>query len=203
MTPTDDKPFAPACERNKQSILEQLMRWIERPASVLEIGSGTGQHAVHFATQLGDLTWWPSDRADHLEGINRWVAEANLPNLKLAQELDVMQATWPTLRPDHVFSANTAHIMPWTGVKAMLDNVATLLPLNGLFLLYGPFNADGQFTSEGNRQLDAWAREAFAGAGLRDQRDVVNQATKLGLKLREDVAMPANNRLLVFTRMAR
>ncbi len=202
------KPFSTACERNQGPILEQLRHHLaELPAParrstplVLEIGSGTGQHAVHFARHLPDLVWQPSDLAENLPGIRLWVDEAELPNLRPPLELDVSRDRWPVTDPDAVFSANTAHIMAWNRVEAMFAGVATRLPPGGRFVLYGPFNVGGEFTSEGNRALDAWARDAFEGGGLRDLEAIVALGESRGLTHLADVAMPANNRLQVFRR---
>ena len=194
------KPFSGACERNQGPILEQLRRNLVAPARVLEIGSGTGQHAVHFAGNLPYLNWQPSDVLENLPAIRLWVDEAGLPNLRPPLELDVNWRDWPVAAPDAVFSANTAHIMAWEQVEAMFTGVAARLPAGGRFLLYGPFNLGGAFTSEGNRQLDAWARATFPGGGLRNQETIVELATRSGLIAVEDLAMPANNRMQVFQR---
>lgn len=200
--PYDDKPFSAACERNKQPILEQLQRLIggsdDGRLTLLEIGAGTGQHAVHCAAAMPQVNWVATDCAENLPGINRWIDEAGLSNLGPAIELDALQPIWPELTVHHVFSANTAHIMPWTAVEAMFTQVTALLPPNGKFMLYGPFNYNGAFTSDGNQSLDAWARQTFAGGGLRDFDDIVRLASTVDLQLLEDVPMPANNRLLVF-----
>ena len=193
-----DKPFSPSCERNKDPILAQLRKLLAAPARVLEIGSGTGQHAVHFATHLPDIIWQSSDVADNLPGISYWIDATPLPNLRPPQELDVLADCWPEDKFDAVFSANTAHIMCWAAVEAMFSGVHKILSLNGPLLLYGPFNYDGQFTSEGNRQLDSWARETFPGAGLRDFEKIRELAASHGLAFEADNPMPANNRLLVF-----
>lgn len=196
------KPHSAACERNQGPILDQLRRHLaalEPPAAVLEIGAGTGQHAVHFARHLPHLEWQPSDLEPNLDGIRLWVEEAGLPNLRAPIELDVARRPWPVDDAGAVFSANTTHIMPWAEVEAMFAGVAACLAPSGRFVLYGPFNRDGRFTSEGNRQLDAWARATFPGGGVRDLEAILELAARNGLSHLEDVAMPANNRLQVWT----
>lgn len=193
-----DKPFSPACERNKEPILEQLARLIKPPARVLEVGSGTGQHAAHFAAHLPGIIWQSSDVTDNLAAIQYWIDATPLANLPQPVELDVLACQWPAGPFDAVFSANTAHIMSWSAVEAMFAGVQKLLAVNGPFLLYGPFNYAGQFTSEGNRQLDSWARDTFPGAGLRDFEVICELAASYGLKFEGDHRMPANNRLLEF-----
>jgi cyclopropane fatty-acyl-phospholipid synthase-like methyltransferase len=195
-----NKPFSPACERNKAPILERLNALITGPARVLEIGSGTGQHAAHFAAQRPDLDWQCSDVAENLPGIRCWVEDAGLANLPAAIHLDVLSGDWPEQRFDAVFSANTSHIMSWPAVRAMFAGLEGVLSDQGLFLLYGPFNYAGVFSSEGNRQLDAWARETFDGAGIRNFEAICEMAAELELNFQADHPMPANNRLLVFRR---
>jgi cyclopropane fatty-acyl-phospholipid synthase-like methyltransferase len=150
---------------------------------------------------LPDIIWQSSDVADNLPGISYRVDAAVLPNLPPPQELDVLASHWPDPVFDAVFSANTAHIMCWSAVEAMFAGVEKMLALNGPFLLYGPFNYDGLFTSEGNRQLDSWARETFPGAGLRDFETICKLAARHDLAFEADVSMPANNRLLVFRQL--
>ena len=197
-----DKPFSPACERNKNPILEQLTQLIRSPARVLEIGSGSGQHAAHFASHLPGITWQSSDVADNLPAIQYWIDATPLPNLPQPVELDVLAGQWPIGPFDAVFSANTAHIMSWPAVEAMFAGIQQVLSVGGPFLLYGPFNYGGQFTSEGNRQLDAWARDTFPGAGLRDFEAICALAANHCLEFKGDNKMPANNRLLEFRQLS-
>lgn len=196
------KPYSDACERNKEPILTVLREMFRAPGTVLEIGSGTGQHAVHFARHLPHLTWITADRADYLPGIRQWLDEAALPNLRGPLLLDVLQAHWPLEGPlpalDYVFSANTAHIMSWPAVEAMFAGAGARLKPGGRFALYGPFNRDGQFTSESNRAFDASLRERDPAMGIRDDRAIEELARRCGLALVADHAMPANNRLLDF-----
>jgi SAM-dependent methyltransferase len=185
------KPFSEASERNRGPILEVLKRIFSRTRFVLEIGSGTGQHAAYFAAELPHLVWQASDVAENLPGIREWVSEP--PPI----ELDV-DKEWPQLDVDAVFSANTCHIMSWPQVERMFAGVGRLLPAYGVFALYGPFNYGGRHTSESNARFDAMLRARDPASGLRDVDDIVRLAALNGLGLEEDNAMPANNRLLVF-----
>jgi SAM-dependent methyltransferase len=146
------KPHSEACERNREPILQVLRQLFTQPGVALEIGAGTGQHAVHFAGNLPHLQWQPTDREENLAGIALWVSEAALPNLRAPLKFDVRDAEWPVPTVDYVFSANTAHIMSWAEVELMFAGVARALRPRGLFALYGPFNRDGRFTSESNRR---------------------------------------------------
>jgi len=192
------KPFSEACDRNKEPILKVLQHSLLEPATVLEIGSGTGQHAVHFARHLPHLTWVATDREENLPGIQQWFDEAALPNLRGPLRLDVLDAAWPVETADHAFSANTAHIMGWPAVEAMFAGVGARLAAGGRFYLYGPFNRDGEFTSESNRAFDAMLRARDPAMGIRDDRALLALGRRCGLALVEDHAMPANNRLLCF-----
>jgi cyclopropane fatty-acyl-phospholipid synthase-like methyltransferase len=197
-----DKPYAPACDRNKDPILDLLRRHFADRRSVLEIGSGTGQHAVHMAAALSQLTWQTSDVAENLPGIRLWLAEAGLANLPQPIALDV-NAVPPSGRYDAVFSANTLHIMSWDEVLRLFARLDTLLADDAVLALYGPFNYDGQFTSASNRDFDRSLRERAAHMGLRDFEAVDALARSIGLTLVEDCAMPANNRTLVWRGRAR
>ena len=186
------KPYSEACERNREPILAVLKRVFHDRRAVLEIGSGTGQHAAYFAPELPHLTWQASDVAEHLDGICAWVGDG-LPPI----ELDV-DKPWPKVRADAVFSANTAHIMSWPQVGRMLEGVGRVLPSGGLFALYGPFHYGGRPTSESNGRFDVMLRARDPASGVRDFEDIEALAQRSGLALAEDNAMPANNRLLVF-----
>lgn len=196
----DLKPYCEASERNRLPILTELTRLFGEPGSVLEIGSGTGQHAVYFAAALPHLSWLCSDLADKHAGINAWLSEAALPNVKPPIELDVCADQWPAGPFSYAFSANTAHIMSWDSVGCMFDGVASVLAPAGKFALYGPFNINGEYTSEGNRHFDAELRAGDRLKGIRDREEVATRARQSGMQLSEDCPMPANNRLLVFVK---
>lgn len=192
------KPFSQACENNKQPILEQLMQFLPKQGLVLEIGTGTGQHAVHFAAAFPHLQWQPSDRPEAAGYCLPWLAAATSGNINRPLSLDVAEANWPLDRADAVFSANTAHIMSWPEVESMFAGVAHLLPMGGVFCLYGPFNYQGNYTSDSNRAFDLHLRTQKATMGLRDMDDLLVLGKRVGLMLLEDIAMPANNRFLVW-----
>jgi cyclopropane fatty-acyl-phospholipid synthase-like methyltransferase len=168
---------------------------------VLEIGSGTGQHAVFFAQQLPYLQWHASDVTEYLAGIAMWLSEYTGHNLHGPHLLDVTQSDWPPLPVDAVFSANTAHIMHWPTVQAMFTGVGQLLPRDGRFCLYGPFNYHGAYTSESNARFDGWLKARDPASGVRDLDDLSRLATAAGLHLLRDHSMPANNRILVWEKL--
>lgn len=192
-----EKPIAPSCEKNREPILEVLREHFADRRHVLEIGSGTGQHAIFFAEHLPHLRWQTSDRAENLPGITAWLQEAALPNTVLPLELDVT-AAWPERRHDAVFSANTLHIMPWSAVECLFARLPDVLVANARLVIYGPFNYGGQFSSDSNAAFDRWLKEKAPHQGIRDFEKVHALAQAAGLELLEDRAMPSNNRCLVW-----
>ncbi len=194
------KPHSDACERNREPILQVLLQWFTQPGTALEIGAGTGQHAVHFAANLPHLQWQPTDCEANLAGIGMWVSEAALPNLRTPVKLDVRDSEWPVQTTDCVFSANTVHIMGWPEVELMFAGIGRVLRAGGVFCLYGPFNRDGRFTSESNQAFDASLRERDPRMGLRDDQALKTLARQHGLRFTAEHALPANNRLLVWKR---
>ncbi len=200
------KPYSPACERNQGPILDQLRMYFADRCSVLEIGSGTGQHAVHCAAGMPWLQWQCSDHIDYLPGIQMWLDEAVLPNTPTPFALQAVLDPQPGLAPlplcryDAVFSANTLHIMGWAEVRALFSGLATVLADDAVLVVYGPFNDNGVFTSESNREFDISLRERDPRSGIRDFSAVSALAESIGLRLAADIDMPANNRLLVWRR---
>ncbi|HET8818862.1 MAG TPA: DUF938 domain-containing protein [Xanthomonadaceae bacterium] len=193
-----EKPSSPACERNRDPILAVLRRHFADSRRVLEIGSGTGQHAVHFAAAMPWLTWHCSDMPANLPGIEAWLAEADLPNTPPPVMLDVAHGPWPRGLFDAVFSANTLHIMGWPEVQAFFARLPDVLEAEATLVVYGPFNYRGTYTSPSNREFDAWLKARDPRSGIRDFEAVDALAGAAGLQLVEDVAMPANNRCLVW-----
>lgn len=191
-------PRSPACERNRDPILRVLERVLPPRATVLEIGAGTGQHAVHFAGHLPGLTWIASDRLDNHAAIRAWIQHEALPNVRGPVALDVTGDEWPEAPLDAVFSANTAHIMHWSEVEAMFTGVGRALKPGGTFCLYGPFRYGETHVSESNQRFDDQLRAEDPGMGIRDRHAIERLADTVGLALVEDIAMPANNRTLVF-----
>lgn len=192
-----ERPFAPACERNKEPILAVLREHFADRSHVLEVGSGTGQHAVHFAARLPHLVWQTSDRAENLPGVRAWLDHAQLPNTPAPLELDVT-GDWPAQRFDAVFSANTLHIMSWSEVETFFARLADVLAPDAVLVIYGPFRYGGQHTSASNAAFEASLQAAAPHRAIRDFEAVDALAQGLGLTLIEDHAMPANNRTLVW-----
>ena len=193
------KQFSPACERNREPILQQLITLFKDTKTVLEIGSGTGQHAVFFAQHLPHVKWHPSDRMQNHPSILAWREEACLSNLKQPISLDVdISEQWELPRFDAVFTANTCHIMSWETVKTMFAGISRILEPQGLLVIYGPFNYQGQFTSASNQAFHASLQDQAIHMGIRDIEDMLSLATLHNLEKVNDIDMPANNRLLVF-----
>lgn len=192
------KPYSQSCENNKSPILEVIREVFKKSVVVWEIGSGTGQHACYFASQLPHLIWQPTDVIENLAGIKLWHNDASLDNLNEPLLLDVTQTVWPCEFLDALFTANTLHIMSWQEVTTLFERLGYYLSRNALLCIYGPFNYLGRFTSESNAQFDQWLKERNPHSGIRDFESVVALAANQGLSLLKDFMMPANNRLLVF-----
>lgn len=195
------KLFSQACENNKQPILDILQRVFADRKRVLELGSGTGQHAVFFAAHLRHLFWQTGDLPENHEGIRQWLQEAQLPNVGEPLALDADQQPWEVEPVDAVFTANTLHIMSWPQVQKFFKALPTITLPNAKLAIYGPFNYNGQFTSDSNRNFDAWLKQRGAHQGIRDFEAVKELAEKAGFQLLEDNGMPANNRLLVWQKV--
>jgi len=190
------KPFSESCIQNQAEIASILIELLSDKKYVLEIGSGTGQHAVHFAEHLPHLVWQTSDQIQYHKGIQLWLDEANLDNTKSPLTLDVSQANWPELKVDAMFSANAVHIMSWENVTDYFNKGAKLIDKKGLFILYGPFNYNGQFTSESNANFDNWLKSRDSNSGVRDFEALDELANNNHMTLKNDFEMAANNRIL-------
>ncbi len=197
-----EKPYSAACERNREPILAVLRQHFADRHQVLEIGSGTGQHAVHFAAALPQLQWQTSDRPDYHAGIGAWLREAALPNLRPPLALDV-GGTWPQACFDAVYSANTLHIMAWSEVQLLFARLPLVMTADAKLVVYGPFNYGGRYSSESNAEFDRSLRTSAPHMGIRDFEAVDALAHAAGLHLLDDVAMPANNRCLIWQRTPR
>lgn len=195
-----DKPFSPACARNSEPIAKSLVPLMGGTGSVLEIGSGTGQHAVYFGARLPHVVWQTSDLPENHRGIRQWIAEAALPNVLPPVCLDVDLPTWPVDRVGAVFTANTLHILAWSSVENMFSGVSRVLDANGLFCVYGPFMYGAAHTAESNVRFDASLRAQNPLSGIREFEQVCELAKRNLLVLQADYTMPANNRLLIFSR---
>jgi cyclopropane fatty-acyl-phospholipid synthase-like methyltransferase len=191
---------AESCERNKGPILEVLRREFVAARSLLEIGSGTGQHAVHFAAHLPGLTWQASEVPALLPALAARLRLAGSDRLPAPLALDVRKLPWPGGPVDALFSANTLHIMGMDGVRDFFRGAGAVLGPQGVLCVYGPFNYQGRFTSDSNAQFDAWLRARDAHSGIRDFEALDALARDAGLALHADHAMPANNRTLVWRR---
>ena len=209
------KPFSPSCERNRDPILSVLRTHFADRRQVLEVGSGSGQHAVYFAAALPQLVWQTSDCADNLPGIRQWLDEAGLPNTPAPLLFDVSEQRAPSAADgstrdttsmvgyDAVFSANTLHIMSWHEVEQLFAALPALTTAGARLVIYGPFNYSGQFTSASNAAFDASLKQRASHMGIRDVAEVDRLASSAGFALTEDVVMPANNRCRIWQRVAR
>jgi SAM-dependent methyltransferase len=193
-------PFSAACERNKDPILEILRNRLAGRSQVLEIGSGTGQHAAHFAQALDHLIWHPTEQLAYLADLAERVKLEGSHNLRAPTLLDVRQAVWPVRSVDAVFTANTLHIMSWAEVTALFRGVGNVLAPGGVLCIYGPFRYAGRYTSDSNQEFDRMLQERDPQSGLRDLQAITPLAGQYGLRLDTDHDLPANNRLLVFAK---
>lgn len=200
-------PFSQACENNQQPILEVLQQELKNSHHVLEVGSGTGQHSIYFAPRLTHLHWQTSDVYANHAIINAWHAAYPAPNLYAPLSFDVSSDSVPTNKIVHapydaVFTANTLHIMSWSLVTRLFERVGDMLPLEGKFIIYGPFNENGRYSSDSNRQFDYSLRQRDSNSGIRALEDVIKVAEKQHLLLINCYKMPANNEILVFQNKA-
>lgn len=196
-------PVSEACLRNQQPIAEVLASELADWSVVLEIGSGTGQHAAYLSEYMPKITWQPSEQASRIAAINAWRLRTVRDNFLPPLVLDVTQDLWPVKQVDAVFSANVLHCISWPKVRDMLAGIGRVLRLGGCAFFYGPFNYNGTFTSEGNRALDEWVRQEYEPqAGIKDFEQIVLAARREKLKLIKDIAMPANNRMLILRKYA-
>ena len=193
-----DKPFSAACERNRDPILGVLRTHFADRHHVLEIGSGTGQHAVYFGAAMPHLIWQTSERAENLPGIRLWLAEAALPNTPEPLQFDAAAGPAPMRTFEAVFSANTLHIMSWREVEALFAGLGRIVAPDTKLAIYGPFNYDGQYTSASNAAFDQDLKMRAPHMGIRDFAAVDARARAAGFVQIDDVAMPANNRTLVW-----
>ncbi len=192
------KPFAESCVQNQQVILDVLKKLFIEPAEVLELGSGTGQHAVFFAEHLPHLRWQPSDLADQHAGMQMWLDEVEHDRIKAPLVIDVDRGPWPLSDLGYVFTANTTHIVSAAQVESMFRYVAESLASGGLFAQYGPFNYNGHYTSESNARFDQWLKQRDPNSCIKDFETLQQLAEENNMVLYKDIEMPANNRILVW-----
>ena len=193
-------PFSPASERNKEPIARVLEAWLPESGRVLEIGAGSGQHVVHFARRFPSLTFQPTDQPDDLEGLRARVNAEGGPNVLEPFRLDAAEIPWPVEPVEVVYTANTCHIMSWPEALAMVEGAAGVLKPGGLLVIYGPFTLGGKHTASSNASFDTTLRQQDPDMGIRDALELIGHGRKHGLEAAADVAMPANNRTLVFKR---
>lgn len=193
-----NKPFAESCVQNQQVILEVLQSLFTKPGEVLELGSGTGQHAVFFTEHMPHLSWQPSDLVDQHAGMQMWLDESEHGRIKQPLVIDVDHGPWPLNDVEYVFSANTAHIISTAQVEKMFGHVAQCLASGGMFAQYGPFNYNGEYTSESNARFDVWLKQRDPLSCIKDFEQLQRLANKNNMTIHNDIEMPANNRILVW-----
>ena len=194
----DCLPYSQACENNKSYILDALCATFADRARVLEIGSGTGQHAVHFAANLPHLQWQPTDIAVNLPTLRPRCAAYAGDNLLPEIALDVRDNPWAVSVPDAVFTANSLHIMSYACVELFFEGLARDISGDTVLAIYGPFNYNGHYTSDSNARFDQWLAQQHPDSAIRDFEAVDALAQSAGLRLESDNEMPANNRLIVW-----
>ncbi len=192
-----NKPFSESCEQNKAVIYEAIEPYLLDGIEVLEIGSGTGQHAVHFAAMAPGIIWQASDLAENMPAINAWISDSQLFNLPEPLELDV-NSQWMDKTYDLMFSANTFHIMNQDQVEQFLLRCTACLKAGGHLIVYGPFNYQGSYTSPSNERFDGWLKSRDPQSGIKHFEWIDTKARQSGLRLVNDIAMPSNNRILIW-----
>lgn len=192
------KPYSGACDQNRDPIVSVLEQLLPKACTVLEVGTGTGQHAVYFAEKLPHLTWQCSDQAQYHEGIHAWLNEAELSNVLPPLTLNVSENSWPEKQYDALYSANVMHIMHWQNVVDLFVSGAKCIKENGLMICYGPFNYGNQYTSQSNASFDQSLKMRDPDSGIRNVEDLQTLAEENGLSFLHDIEMPANNRILVW-----
>jgi SAM-dependent methyltransferase len=198
---SDARRMAPAAGRNRDPILSVLRRVLPLKGLVLEIASGTGEHAVYFARHLPGIVWQPSDPdAESRQSIAAWARESDLANVRPPLELNAAAPSWPISHADAVVCINMVHISPWTATEGLLSGAARVLPSGGVLYLYGPYKRDGRHTAPSNEAFDRDLRQRNRDWGVRDVAEVRNVASVFGLRFQEIVEMPANNLSVIFTR---
>jgi len=195
-----NKPFASAADQNKDPILDVLTTELQGELSVLELGSGTGQHACHFAAALPNLQWQPTDLANCQDAIHQWVGESDCPNINAPVVLDVRDLPWSVSAVDVCYTANTLHIVDWNAVVSLFEGCASVLSAGGRLIAYGPFSIDGNHTSDGNERFDTMLRDGDSGSGIRDLNDLNDVARSSGFDEARRHQMPVNNLLLIWDR---
>ncbi len=195
------KPYSESCDMNQEVISKVLEKYLLKSGVILEIGSGTGQHAVYFANKFPNYTWQPADVAENIPGMKLWFDEAQLSNIKEPEILNVDDYHGSTDSFDFVYSANTVHIMSWSQVEKLFKILQTVLKPAAIFILYGPFSYNFKQTSESNQRFDLWLKGRDPLSGVRDFSDLNKLASDSSLVFQTDIEMPVNNRILVWKKI--
>ncbi|MCP4075435.1 MAG: DUF938 domain-containing protein [Gammaproteobacteria bacterium] len=195
-----NKPYSESCDQNREFIQQVFEQYIDGRNTVLEIGSGTGQHAVYFSSQYADLLWQTSDLIENHQAIQAWIVDSGLDNVFSPIELD-SRGDWPEQQYDILYSSNTVHIMSSDAVEQFFNKLPFCMHQNSVFLLYGPFNYDGRYTSESNARFDLWLKQRDPVSGIKNFEWLKDLGRQSGLECTEDFEMPANNRLLVWEKI--
>ena len=195
--------FSEAAEKNKTHILLVLQEWLPPHARVLEIGTGSGQHALHMAAEMKSITWQPTECSEGLPDLARNLSDYGFPNILKPLILDLSSERWPNVDTNCVYSANVMHIVKENLGENLIRGVGKKLAEGGLLILYGPYKYGGDFTTQSNAEFDAWLKERDPNSGIRDFEWVADLANQHGLSLQADLSMPANNQMLIFQRLPR
>ncbi|MGV6852684.1 MAG: DUF938 domain-containing protein [bacterium] len=194
-----NKPFAESCEKNKHVILDVLRQQIpDQKLNLLEFSAGTGQHAVFLAPHFPKLTWYPTELDEQIPGLLMWLEEYPYPTIQPPIRYQLGLDRWPDVQADIVYTANTLHIMRWEHVCLFIQHMGENLRKKARFIVYGPFNFDGQFTSESNRKFDQWLKSIESHRGIRDFEAIQTEMNKAKIQHLQTIAMPANNFILIF-----
>ena len=193
--------FSQAADNNKTPILNTFSEWLSNDELVLEIGSGSGQHAIHIAKALQKIRWQPTEHPSALQSLKNNISSFGSPNILAPESLDLAAVEWPTESVDCVYSANVIHIIDETLGRRLIETAAKSLRAGGLFALYGPFKYQGDFTTTSNAEFDDWLKDRNSRSGIRDFEWVMRLAQDSGLTFMEDRSMPANNQFLAFRRL--
>lgn len=192
-----EKPYAISCDRNSEPILDALKELLKGRQSMFEVGAGTGQHAIFMAPHFPEMIWTLADLEDRHEGIKVWLHDFPRANVRGPMLYSAGDSPWPEGDIDVVFTSNTLHIMAWETCLKLFDDLQNLRS-GALFIVYGAFNYQGEFTSESNKKFEAWLKDLNPLSGIRDFEKVSDELCKRNFELLEDREMPSNNRLLVF-----
>ena len=193
--------FSQAADNNKTPILNTFSEWLSNDELVLEIGSGSGQHAIHIAKALQKIRWQPTEHPSALQPLMNNISSFGSPNILAPESLDLAAVEWPTESVDCVYSANVIHIIDETLGRRLIETAAESLRAGGLLALYGPFKYQGDFTTTSNAEFDNWLKDRNSRSGIRDFEWVMRLAQDSGLTFMEDRSMPANNQFLAFRRV--